>query len=55
LNTLDVDGIARLLTLRADVGRAHPRSVTELAQQLSAPASVAAAVSRLDRDCLLVA
>jgi hypothetical protein len=55
LNTLDVDGIARLLTLRADVGRARPGSVTELARRLSAPASVAAAVSRLDRDCLLVA
>ena len=55
LHTLDVNGIARLLTLRADVGRAHPGSVMELAQQLSASASVAAAVSRLDRDCLLVA
>jgi hypothetical protein len=55
LNTLDVNGITRLLTLRADLGRAHPGSVTELAQQLSAAASVAVAVSRLDRDCLLVA
>jgi len=55
LNSLDVDRLTRLLRLRTDVTLPDLGSVQDLAEQLSTPTSVAAAVDRLDRDCLLVA
>ena len=55
LRGLDVEALSRMGRLRPDGCDPRPGSVDELARRLSTPASVAAAVARLDRDALLVA
>jgi hypothetical protein len=55
LRRLDVDSLAEVCRVRAQVHRRPPETIEDLARLLSDPESVAATVAGLDRDAVLVA